>query len=741
MSHKATQPGDAPDQHRDIPNQHRDIPNQQRDIPDQQRDIPDQQRDIPDEHGTVCFGREVDGAENPVTMATRFVNLRFHARGGLGEVFLAHDSSLNREVAVKFIRPSRAGEESCRAQFYMEGEITSRLDHPGVVPVYGLGETFDGRPFLAMRFIEGVTLWSAIDAYHSTTTASPHERRRDLIRLLSHLIAACNAVAYAHSRGILHRDIKPDNIMIGKFNETLVVDWGLAVPILRDQKARNSGEPTLHIASSGSDNSCSQPAAGTIGYFSPEAINAAHSPLGPASDIYSLGATLYYLLTGRRSVSGSATAEVLQVIRRGEFPPPRAVNRSISRSLDAICRKAMALEPAQRYATPLEMVADIESYIADDPVSVLPESTFEKLWRYARHHRGLVLSGLVGLLAVAVISSFSGVWLKRQANLEREARDEAVLAKRDSLRLAATFAAQTVAGEIDVRWRILEGLAADPILRELLSKAQAGDPNDPAWRQLQKWLSARQHDYDGVGADSWFLLGPTGLQIARHPYQRQTIGKDFSSRDYFHGMGCEIREPSDAEPLRGPHLSTAYVSSSDKHLKIAYSVPVWPLHDDPHLGKPLGVLAMTARAGEFRILKRGLSVGQNGVLVDLRRCVDETGGERSGLVLHHPELSRRQAQRIAVDGKPGMDFFEADTVLRLERMLQARLLSIDEDETESLTAGDEPGLEASYIDPLSSEKELLWEAAFEPVVIVGRQPPQRETSLIVIVQQRLHRLP
>jgi serine/threonine protein kinase len=698
---------------------------------------PDPRSAEQDENGTVCFGQDGGSAESPVTMASRFVNLRFHARGGLGEVFRAHESSLNREVAVKFIKPSRAGEDASRAQFLMEGEITSRLDHPGVVPLYGLGETFDGRPFLAMRFIEGVTLWSAIDAHHAANNAPPCERRRDLIRLLTHLVAVCNVVAYAHSRGILHRDIKPDNIMIGKFNETLVVDWGLAVPIMRDTMTRKSGEPTLHIASSGSGGSCSQLVAGTIGYFSPEAIHAGDSPLGPASDIYSLGATLYYLLTGRRSVSGSATAEVLQSIQRGDFPPPRAVNRTVSRSLDAICRKAMALDPAQRYATPLEMAADIESYIADDPVSVLPESTFEKVRRYARHHRGLVVSGLAGLLAVAAISSLSGVWLNRQANLERQAREAAVLAERDSLRLAATFAAQTVAGEIDVRWRILEGMAADPMLRELLSKAQAGNPDDPAWQQLQKLLSARQQEYDGVGADSWFLLGSTGLQVARHPYQRQTIGKDFSGRDYFHGLGREITDRSDSEPVRGPHLSTAYVSSSDKHLKIAYSVPVWPLNDDSRLGKPLGVLAMTARAGEFRILKRGLSARQNGVLVDLRPSVDEAGNERAGLVLHHPELSRRQAERIAAHGQAGMEFLEDVTVSRLERLRQAKLMSIDEGGATPITAGDDFGLEAAYVDILSPDKQSRWEAAFEPVIIVGRSPPQSETSLIVIVQQRI----
>jgi serine/threonine-protein kinase len=686
-----------------------------------------------DEHGTIYTNPAATGEAEPVTLASRFTDLRFHARGGLGEVFRAQDSNLNRQVAVKFISPAQFDEESSRSRFILEGEITGRLDHPGVVPVYGLGETGEGRPFLAMRFIDGVTLRSAIDAYHATPNRPGAERRRDLNRLLSHLVAACNAVAYAHSRGILHRDIKPDNIMIGKFNETFVVDWGLAVPIGRVPSDKHAGEETMHLAASDASSANTFQAAGTVGYLSPESLAGGTEPVGPASDVYSLGATLYYLLTGRRSISGKATPEVLDAIHRGLFPPPRTVQPEVTRSLDAVCRKAMATTPANRHASALALAADLEACIADEPVSALRETAGERILRWARRHRSVVAAVLAGLLAVTAVSSLSGVWLAREARQEHEAREAADDAKRDSICLAATFAAQTVAGEIDVRWRILEAMADDELLRRTLH--DAGSATDTT-KQLQKWLSTRQQEYRDIGADSWLVLGTDGRQLSRHPFQSQTIGKDFSGRDYFHGQNREYEKPPEGvEPLRGPHVSVAYVSSSDRTLKIAYSVPIWAPDDEQHVGRPVGVLAMTARAGEFRVLKRGIGTEQVGVLVDLR-TVDEPEGPRAGVVLHHPDLAARQVSRIAAAGEAGRDFLAADIIQRLERFRDMRIMALDVPVPAHPSTEEPPNFLTDYVDPLTAKADLVWFAAFEPVIVESRPAGQRETPLVVLVQQR-----
>ena len=159
----------------------------------------------------------------------RFRVLRPHARGGLGAVFVALDSELNREVALKQILAHHADDPVSRQRFLIEAEITGGLEHPGIVPVYGLGAYADGRPYYAMRLIKGESLKEAIDRFHGDEALKGDSGRRSLVlrQLLRRFTDVCNAVEYAHSRGVLHRDIKPANIIVGNHGETLVVDWGL----------------------------------------------------------------------------------------------------------------------------------------------------------------------------------------------------------------------------------------------------------------------------------------------------------------------------------------------------------------------------------------------------------------------------------------------------------------------------------------------------------------------------------
>ena len=237
---------------------------------------------------------------SPPGPPNRYRILRLHARGGLGEVFVAEDTELGRSVALKEIQDRYADDAVSRGRFVREAEITGGLEHPGIVPVYGLGTYADGRPFYAMRFIKGDNLRDAIRRFHSGPRL-PKFDSLDFRQLLRRFVDVCNAVAYAHSRGVLHRDLKPGNIMLGKYGETLVVDWGLAKPTGRTGSGHDrSDEATLRPRSGGeSSATVAGQAFGTPAYMSPEQAAGKLDELGPASDVYSLGATLYELLTGQ----------------------------------------------------------------------------------------------------------------------------------------------------------------------------------------------------------------------------------------------------------------------------------------------------------------------------------------------------------------------------------------------------------------------------------------------------------
>jgi serine/threonine-protein kinase len=361
----------------------------------------------------------------------RYRILRPHARGGLGLVSVALDEELRREVALKEIQPRHAGQPESRARFLLEAEVTGGLEHPGVVPVYGLGAYPDGRPFYAMRLIQGDSLKEALARfYRDRAGLAAGERALRLRQLLARFVAVCNAVAYAHSRGVLHRDLKPANVMLGPFGETLVVDWGLAKIVGRADGAAPGGalRPTPSA-----DSAETQPGAalGTPAYMSPEQAAGRLDQVGPASDVYSLGATLYSLLTGRQPFTDREAAEVLRRVQRGDFPRPREVSPDAPPALEAVCLKAMALRPEDRYGSAQELAADVERWLADEPVGAYREPAPARLARWARRHRASVMSAAATLAVLALsLGALAAVLTGHNRALaaanasEREAREQ-----------------------------------------------------------------------------------------------------------------------------------------------------------------------------------------------------------------------------------------------------------------------------------------------------------------------------
>jgi eukaryotic-like serine/threonine-protein kinase len=347
--------------------------------------------------------RHADGSSvgSSTSDGQRFRVLRPHAHGGLGAVFVALDTELKREVALKQILDKYADDLASRRRFVLEAEVTGGLEHPGVVPVYGLGTDDDGRPYYAMRFIEGDSLGEAIHRFHvdAASTKDPGRRSLGLRQLLRNFTDVCNTIAYAHSRGVLHRDIKPANVIVGRYGETLVVDWGLAKPM----DSVGSGTETVSSTPTpcpARESAGTVPgyAMGTPAYMSPEQAEGRLDRLGPRSDVYGLGATLYSILTGKPPLEGPDHKIILARVSAGDFPRPRQVDPAVPVGLEAICLKAMALRPEGRYATPRELGEEIERWLADEPVLAYPEPFSVRVMRWVRRRKQWVAAAAAVLI-------------------------------------------------------------------------------------------------------------------------------------------------------------------------------------------------------------------------------------------------------------------------------------------------------------------------------------------------------
>jgi tetratricopeptide (TPR) repeat protein len=358
----------------------------------------------------------------------RYRPLHFHAEGGLGEVWVAQDDELNRQVALKRIRPDKGPDNpGARRRFLLEAEIAGRLEHPGVVPVHGLGYDAQGQPCYAMRLIRGETLADAAKAFHEAGTAGrdPGQRRLAFRDLLGRFAAACKTVAYAHSRGVIHRDLKPGNIMLGPYGETLVVDWGLAKPVEQVEGPAAGGEDTVTPTRQDEGETVAGVPLGSPAYMSPEQADGRWDEVGPASDIYSLGATLYTLLTGKAPRHGRRQKEMLRQAREGAFRPPRQVKRDVPRPLEAVCLKAMAPRPEDRYATALDLAADVDRWLADEPVRAYREPWALRARRWVRRHRPLVTAAMAAVVALALSLGVASVFLASAYDRERTFKQQA----------------------------------------------------------------------------------------------------------------------------------------------------------------------------------------------------------------------------------------------------------------------------------------------------------------------------
>jgi serine/threonine-protein kinase len=327
--------------------------------------------------------------------------------GGLGRVWQATDCDLNRDVALKEIQPHLAESQVKIRRFMLEAQVTGQLEHPNIVPVYELSRRpQDGQPFYTMRYVRGKTLSQSISEFHVARRAR-HLDRLELSRLLSQFYGVCYAIGYAHSRGVIHRDLKPDNVVLGDFGEVNLLDWGLARLVARPAASEESSIHLSPEAASGSE--VRGGIEGTPAYMAPEQVDEKFGEIGTHSDIYGLGAILFEILTDVPPHRGGNLMSLLDDIVAKDTPLPRQLEPSVPRALEAICAKAMAKNPKDRYANATDLALDLQRFITDEPVSVFVEPIFQRLMRWARRHRAwtqAVASALILVTGVSIVAAF-----------------------------------------------------------------------------------------------------------------------------------------------------------------------------------------------------------------------------------------------------------------------------------------------------------------------------------------------
>lgn len=422
----------------------------------------------------------------------RYQPTEIHARGGLGAVYRARDHELKRIVALKEILPEHGDKVHYQEKFIFEAEVTGSLEHPGIVPVYGLGRYRDNQPYYAMRFIRGHSFSEVIKGFHRAhPTLTPDVYLgREFRSLLRRLIDACNAIQFAHEHGVLHRDIKPANIMLGRHGETLVVDWGLAKVITSSVAATKERGLTVFEGLSGSGSSKTRLGAivGTPMYMSPEQALGDNDSLDGRTDIYSLGAVLFNLITGATPIDGRTSIDIIKNVRSGNVRRVDRLKPSAPRPLASICAKAMSRDREDRYQNATELGDDLDRWMNDELAlaHVDHESTLERAGRLIRRYRSWTISGAAAMLLVTAIAIASALVVNRARRSERVARIEAQQYKENALQryresrdaidtwlVQSSDALEYFPGTRAVRKRLLDR-AVDDYKR--LSQSESADP-------------------------------------------------------------------------------------------------------------------------------------------------------------------------------------------------------------------------------------------------------------------------
>ncbi len=397
--------------------------------------------------------------------------------GAMGEVHIAADRDLQRTVAVKRIHPQHVDRETIARRFYTEAQITAQLDHPNIVPVYSFEADKDGGLSYAMKLVRGETLSEYLaEARRQLAEHGRLDETHARPARLELFAAVCAAIAYAHSRGVIHRDLKPDNIMVGDFDEVLVMDWGIARELTDaslDLEGALSGETTRSFETQAGT------IIGTPQYMSPEQAQGRNDVLTAASDQYALGLILQEVVTLQQAVPRGELMDTVLRAARGETAPLKPVDRGarVPRELAAIVARATATDPADRYACVADLSADVRRFLNNEEVHASPDGPITRVARWMTHHRVLAAT-LFFLVVLGGLALGGFAWWRGRAALDQQ-REEAAARQARLLDLADVVNRR--AHEVDGAFDRYEELLTGMVYAAEVALSQPAPEDQPVW--------------------------------------------------------------------------------------------------------------------------------------------------------------------------------------------------------------------------------------------------------------------
>ena len=609
---------------------------------------------------------------------------RFLGAGAYGQVWVAVDTNTGRRVAIKFYT-HRGGLDWSLLSREVERLALLFADRY-VVQLVDVGWDADP-PYFVMEYLEQGSLADRLNS-----GPLPVSEAVELLREIA------VGLVHAHGKGVLHCDLKPANVLLDQDGKPRLADFG---------QSRLSHEQT--------------PSLGTLFYMAPEQADLQAVP-DAGWDVYALGALLYCMLTGRPPyrddpaaadlhAPGTLEEELARYRRLIEHAPrPRDHRRQpgVDRELAEIVSRCLAPDPKRRYLNPQAVL----------------DALHARAIRRAR--RPLLVMGALGPFVLLIVMALFG-WDAFETTVG-ESRKAILDRALESDRFAAQFVAATVARSIDHRWHLLEHEASENEFRQLVQTAAREPAGSPARQRLQAWLVDIHGDHPSADTDSWFVTDVEGRQLARSPFDPQTVDQKFAHRDYFHGQGRELpRGTSGVKPIESPHLSCVFLSKATGERTVALSVPIWD-DDKAERRKVIGVLGHAVGLGHFAELRADERSGKEQIAVLVDSKPDDSGSK--GAILEHPEML--DVIRRPADGSTELHV-NAETVRDIEQLRKLRRER--EDATERAGEATALACNDNYRDPAGGRFAGRFLAAIEPVEVTTRPLPSRDTGWAILVEE------